>query len=164
LRIPITPPREPELDLVVEDGNNPPLDLRSVVAEFAEMPWIYFEAPAGAVVARYDDRRASAPSYDLEAARASIRISDVPVATWGEPHETSVAAAPLLATPMPETGAQIDPAAFGFGVRCQGPRLLRSRSISDARAQPGTVITVCRRADRRRRRTACVSSSGEKSH
>ena len=44
LRVRIAPPAEPELDLIVEDGNNPPLDLRKVSAVFAELPWIYFEA------------------------------------------------------------------------------------------------------------------------
>jgi Protein of unknown function (DUF3999) len=114
LRIPIVPPREPELDLVVDDGNNPPLDLKRVVADFAEMPWIYFEAPASAVVARYGDPRAASPSYDLEAARPSVSISNVPVATWGEPRELTAPAAPLPAAPMPDTGAEIDAEGFRF--------------------------------------------------
>ena len=50
---PIDAPIEAELDLVVDDGDNPPLDLRAITAEFAELPWIYFEAPEGALAARY---------------------------------------------------------------------------------------------------------------
>lgn len=114
LRVPIASPREPELDLVVEDGNNPPLDLKGVVAEFAEMPWIYFEAPSAPVVARYGDSRAAAPSYDLEAARGSIRIAEVPEAKWGEPREMAASSSPAPPAPMPDTGAAIDPAGFRF--------------------------------------------------
>jgi hypothetical protein len=113
-RIPIAPPREPELDLVIDDGNNPRLELKGVVAEFAEMPWIYFEAPSAPVVARYGDPRAAAPSYDLEAARGSIRIAEVPEAKWGEPHEMAAPSSPATPAVMPETGAPIDPAGFRF--------------------------------------------------
>ena len=53
LRIGLEPPSEAQLDLEVDDGNNPPLDLRGVTAELVAMPWVYFDAPAGAVTARY---------------------------------------------------------------------------------------------------------------
>jgi hypothetical protein len=114
LRIPILPPREPELDLVVDDGNNPPLDLKAIAAVFAELPWIYFEAPGPAAVARYGDAGASAPMYDLEAARPSIRIDDVPQASWGEPRPlTEPPPRPReAATPPPDPGAPIDLAGF----------------------------------------------------
>jgi hypothetical protein len=110
LRIPIVPPREPEIELVVDDGNNPPLDLTGVEAVFAELPWIYFEAPGTAVVARYGDARAAAPLYDLEAARSSLRIEDVPEARWGEPHEITPPAA--ASARLADTGAPVDPAGF----------------------------------------------------
>src|SRR4029079_13579708 len=45
LQVPIQPPSQSEIDLVVEDGSNPPLELHSVAAVFAEMPWIYVDAP-----------------------------------------------------------------------------------------------------------------------
>lgn len=111
LRIPIWPPREAALALVIDDGNNPPLDLKAIVADFAELPWIYFEAPGGPIVARYGDRRATAPSYDLEAARDSIRIAEVPDASWGPARETT-APAPAPNTPMSDTGASIDVSGF----------------------------------------------------
>ena len=47
LRVPIAAPAEAEIDLTIEDGANEPLDLRGVSVVFAELPWIYFEAPAG---------------------------------------------------------------------------------------------------------------------
>lgn len=114
LRVPISAPQEAEIDLMVEDGNNPPLDLRGVAAEFAELPWIYFEAPAAApVVARYGDPRARTPSYDLEAARQTIKIGEVADAKWMEPRE---APAPVeaAAPPMPDAGAPLDAAGFRY--------------------------------------------------
>ena len=107
LRVAVTPPREAELEVVIDDGNNPPLDLKGVAAEFAELPWIYFEAPGDPLVARYGSSGEAAPSYDLEAVRPSIRIAEVPDASWGEPRAlTSSRTAP--ATAMPETGPPID--------------------------------------------------------
>lgn len=53
LRIPIAAPSEAGIDLVIEDGGNPPLEVTGAAAEFAELPWIYLEAPAGPVVAKY---------------------------------------------------------------------------------------------------------------
>jgi hypothetical protein len=82
LRVTIAPPAEAEIDLTVEDGNNPPLDLRKVSAVFAELPWIYLQASSPTIVARYGDRTASAPTYDLEAARASIDLSRTREARW----------------------------------------------------------------------------------
>jgi hypothetical protein len=72
LRIPISQPREPQLDLVIDDGDNPPLQLTGVTVVFAELPWIYFEAPGGVIAARYGDPRLAAPRYDLEAVRNSV--------------------------------------------------------------------------------------------
>jgi hypothetical protein len=114
LRIPISPPREPELSLIVEDGSNPPLEVSGATLEFAELPWIYFEAPGGAVTARYGDRRARAPKYDLEAARESIRLETVSEARWGAPPEprTSEPAAAPAGAPAP--GAPLDPSSFSF--------------------------------------------------
>lgn len=111
LRVPIVPPREPEITLVIEDGSNPPLDLRAVQAEFAELPWIYFEAPAGPVRALYGDPRAQAPRYDLEAARASIGIGDVAEAKWEEPR-TSAAPPPPAPQNVADAGAPLDAGSF----------------------------------------------------
>ena len=61
LRIPIDSPVEPQLDLVIDDGNNPASDVRGVTAIFAELPWIYFESPGDAVVARYGNPSLQAP-------------------------------------------------------------------------------------------------------
>lgn len=112
LRVPISPPREPQIDLVVEDGSNPPLDLRGVSLEFAELPWIYFEAAGGPLTAQYGRAGATAPKYDLEAARGSLRLADVPEAQWGEPRATVETTSPPSQPAFPQSGASIDPATF----------------------------------------------------
>jgi hypothetical protein len=84
LRIPIDPPVEPQLDLVIEDGNNLPSDVRSIIAVLAELPWIYFESTGDVIVARYGAASLQAPKYDLEAVRATLAIDKTMDATWGE--------------------------------------------------------------------------------
>jgi hypothetical protein len=113
LRIPITPPQEAQLDLVVEDGDNPPLELQGVTAVFAELPWIYFDSAAGTITARYGDARLDRPTYDLEAARADIPRATVARAAWGEERAIaeSEAAAPL---PLPDAGSSLEAGNFRY--------------------------------------------------
>ncbi|MBI2837997.1 MAG: DUF3999 family protein [Acidobacteria bacterium] len=88
LRIPIARPEEPELELVVEDGDNAPLDLIAVRAELAPLPWIYFESEAGAaLVARYGGAGYSAPRYDIEAKRELVAGAVVAEAQWSPARE-----------------------------------------------------------------------------
>src|SRR5262249_9575943 len=84
MRLPITPPTEAQLDLEVGDGDNPPLDLRGVTAVLAQLPWIYLEAPAATLIARYGNSTLSAPRYDIEATREQIHIETVAAAAWGD--------------------------------------------------------------------------------
>ena len=114
LRISIGAPAEPEVELAIEDGDNPPLNLKSVSAVFAELPWIYFEGDGGALVARYGDPALTAPHYDLEATRLSIHIENVPEATWGEARSLTPSEPAPAAAAMPIGGAPIDPAMFGY--------------------------------------------------
>jgi hypothetical protein len=115
MRIPIAPPTEGEIDLIIEDGNNAPLDVSGVTIVFDELPWIYFEAPEGPVVARYGDPSAVRPTYDLEAVRAALHIESVKDARWGEARRMAARAdsAPA-ASPMPETGSVVDADLFSF--------------------------------------------------
>ena len=109
LRVPIEAPIEAEIDLVVDDGDNPPLDVRAITAEFAELPWIYFEAPEGALAARYGNPSLPAPKYDLEAARPALRIETATDAAWGVPRaRTADENAVNAASPMPTVGAPVD--------------------------------------------------------
>jgi hypothetical protein len=102
-----------ELDLAIDDGNNPPLALTAIVARFAAQPWIYFEAPAGTpLVARYGNERLAAPRYDLEAARKHLDLAHVASATWSEaPRDV---ASPVAATDTIASlqGAAVDRGAF----------------------------------------------------
>ena len=61
----LEPPTEPELDLVFDDGDNPPIDLQGVTAVFAELPWIYFESQPGTLIARYGNPKAAATADAL---------------------------------------------------------------------------------------------------
>jgi hypothetical protein len=103
LRIAIAPPAEAEIELIVDDGNNAPLELRRISAVFAELPWIYFETSTPIIVARYGDHLAAAPTYDLEAARASIDLPRTAEARWDSPR--SLGAAPAASAPAPAISA-----------------------------------------------------------
>jgi hypothetical protein len=113
LRVYIQPPVEPELDLVIDDGNNPPLDLRGVTARFAELPWIYFESK-GTALARYGNSTLPPPRYDLEAVRPSLRIEQVPEARWGEPRARTDVDNQTSAAGLPTVGATIDATKFKY--------------------------------------------------
>jgi hypothetical protein len=117
LDIPLNPPVEPRLDLVVDDGDNPPLEIRSISAVFAEQPWIYFESDGTALTARYGSPALISPRYDLEVMRDSLRngIMAVADAAWGEARTRTAeeqASGPPPA--LPTAGASLDPALFGY--------------------------------------------------
>ena len=107
LRVRIQPPSEPDLELVFDDGDNAPIDLQGVTAVFAELPWIYFEAQPGTLIARYGNAKAVAPRYDLEAMRASIPDTVSP-ASWGpESERPATATTSGAAPPMPTRGSAL---------------------------------------------------------
>jgi hypothetical protein len=117
LRVEIAPPTESELQLLIEDGSNPPLEVKRVLAAMAELPVIYLEAKSTGIVARYGDRGLQKPVYDLEAIRGSIDIARVPDAQWGSPRAL-VKGAPAV----PDTGVPPQP---GGTVDLSGFRHLR---------------------------------------
>ncbi|HKH74719.1 MAG TPA: DUF3999 family protein [Vicinamibacterales bacterium] len=115
IRIPIASPEEPLLDLVIDEGNNPPSEVRGITAVFAELPWIYFESTSNTVIARYGNPSLKAPRYDLEAVRQTAPIATTMEATWGEARlrgesEKVSSVAPAL----PTVGATVDPATFRY--------------------------------------------------
>jgi hypothetical protein len=113
LRIPLSPPSEAELELVIDDGSNPPLDLIGINAAFAPLPFIYFESERGeALLARYGQPRLNAPRYDLEAVRDSVYAIAMATARWGEPRESAPTAAAPEAVALHRTGAPIDAKTF----------------------------------------------------
>jgi hypothetical protein len=109
LRIPLAQPSEAELELVIDDGSNPPLDLIGINAVFAPLPFIYFESQRGeALFARYGQSRLNAPRYDLEAVRDSVYTIAMAPARWGEQRESAPTAAAPAAVALHHTGAAID--------------------------------------------------------
>jgi len=116
LRLPIEPLAEAQLDLDVEDGDNPPLDLKGVTAVFGELPWIYFESSGGTITARYGNDSLAPPRYDIEAARGQVRIETVTEAKWGDPRTRTAEenAASGAAPPLPTLGAPLDANLFRY--------------------------------------------------
>jgi Protein of unknown function (DUF3999) len=113
LRVPIAGLTEAEVDLEVDDGSNPPLEVRGITAVFAELPWVYLESDGTALTARYGNASLRAPKYDLEAARNTVKIEQVPEAKWGEarrrePEENT------QPTPLPAAGSAIEPSLFRY--------------------------------------------------
>ena len=115
LRIPIDRPEGPDLDLVVDDGDNPRLDLLFVQAELAPQPWIYFESADGqTLTARFGDPKLTAPRYDLEAMRESV-VAPAAEALWGEVRGIQhVEEEPPTGDGIPSTGATLDVAGFRY--------------------------------------------------
>jgi hypothetical protein len=113
MRIPIAPPAEAQLELVVDDGNNPPLDITGASAIFATLPFIFFESNGDTLVARYGDPHAAAPHYDLEAERERVRSLTLAPARWGSRRDLAPTAADS-GTSLPTGGAAIDVGAFRY--------------------------------------------------
>jgi hypothetical protein len=114
LRIPIAAPAETELDLVVEDGDNPPLGITAVRLELADLPSIFLDSKGVPVVARFGNGTVQAPSYDLEAARNALDIDSVATGEWEPVHEIAAPAAPAPSVDLPATGAAIDAETFRY--------------------------------------------------
>jgi Protein of unknown function (DUF3999) len=121
LRIPVETPTEADLELTIQDGANPPLDVKRVSAVLAVLPWIYFEAPPGPIVARFGNRTLAAPVYDLEAVRASVDLGNVPEAKWGASSTRAAATQTRAGAPLPTVGAALDPSGFTFSRVLESP-------------------------------------------
>jgi hypothetical protein len=113
LRIPITPPSEAQLELAVDDGNNPPLDVTGATAVFATLPFVFFESTGAPLVARYGDERLEPPSYDLEAERERVPSLTLATAHWGAAGEIAPPAAESTVA-LPIAGAAIDAKTFHY--------------------------------------------------
>ena len=112
LKVPIAPPGETEVHLLIDDSSNPPLEVRRVLGTLAQLPAIYFEAPAGDLLARYGDKTLHAPTYDLEAVRESIEISRLPEARWSAARALVESEAVPPEGPGIQPGGTIDAAGF----------------------------------------------------
>ena len=145
LAVPVSKPGEVELELVVDDGNNSPLALTSIEARLAPLPWIWFEATASNVTARYGNLRLEPPTYDIEASRTSIARTTPPRAKWGSSARPSATEAAETETIASFRGAAVNRADFRYnrtvaaapaGVArlfLDADVLARSRQIADVR-------------------------------
>jgi hypothetical protein len=113
LTIPIAPPSEAQLELTVDDGNNPPLDVTGATAVFATLPFVFFESDGRRLVARYGSDRVAAPRYDLEAERERVPSLTLATARWDTAREVASASSDSV-VPMPTVGAAIDPESFRY--------------------------------------------------
>ena len=115
VRVPVTPPRGAELEVTVDDGDNPPLELVEVTAVFAPQPWIYLEPKATTPLsAHYGNAKLTAPHYDLEAARSGLEKVKPALASWGAPKPSSPPPPPEPAPSLALVGAPLDAVGFGY--------------------------------------------------
>ena len=115
LRIPIETPTTAQLELEVDDGDNPPLDLLSVEAELAELPFIYLESEKGGTLVARWAIGAHAPRYDLESARERAARGAASVGAWGEARPASAESEALgLADSLPGVGPPLETSPFGY--------------------------------------------------
>ncbi|PYQ67962.1 MAG: hypothetical protein DMF53_00800 [Acidobacteria bacterium] len=113
LRIPVSQPEGADLELTVDDGSNPPLELAGVAAELAPLPWIYFEAAGTApLTARFGDPKAAAPRYDLEALRDQVAHARTAASRWGEVRDLQPREGEAVESPLPALGAPLDTSKF----------------------------------------------------
>ncbi|MDB4891680.1 MAG: hypothetical protein JWL61_3535 [Gemmatimonadetes bacterium] len=122
LRIPISSPTGAELDLVIDDHDNPPLDVHGIRMIFAPLPYIFFESASGAELrATYGTERRGPivpPRYDLEALRDTVKGIAAASATWGVARETRVVAAVAPPSALYSApGAPLDASGFAFARR-----------------------------------------------
>jgi hypothetical protein len=115
MSIPIASPQEAQIDLVIEDGNNPPLDITEISAFFAYLPWIYFEsADTKPLTARYGYPNLEEPRYDLEAARTSAVKAHTAEARWEAEAQRRPAVESSASNEMPGLGPAIDSGGFRY--------------------------------------------------
>lgn len=145
LAVPVSRPGEVDLELVVDDGNNPPLALTGIEARLAPLPWIWFEAAGGNVTVRYGNTRLEPPTYDVEASRSSIARSLPPLAKWGSDARPSATEAGETETIASFRGAPVNRADFRYNrtiaaapagvarLLLDADVLARSRQIADVR-------------------------------
>ena len=113
LVVPVERPSEAAVEIEVDDGSNPPLDLREIRAVFGRLPWIYFESRNGeTLTARFGAPGLSAPRYDLEAARPSVEGRPQLRATWRERRDSAGPAGGPPASVAVPGGGPIDPKPF----------------------------------------------------
>jgi hypothetical protein len=157
LRIPIEAPTEAQLELTVDDGDNPPLVLTGVTAIFATLPFIYFESDGQPLVARYGNERLAAPRYDLEALRDTIPSLAMADAMWGARRDRTPVAEAAAVTPLPIAGAPIEVEKFRYARSIPGGARGLAAVRLDAAALAHTHFADLRIADAQGRQIPYLS-------
>lgn len=161
MEIAISYPAEDELEIEIDDGDNPPLDLKRITARFAPQPWIYFESADGSeLTARYGAPGLRTPRYDLEALRQALGSEmlarNVHVARFGAGRELVVTAPAeeLAIADAVGGGAKIDldgfqtrrgvmPGPLGLNALRLDPAVLAgSGHLGDLRIVDGSAVQV----------------------
>ena len=143
LRVPIQVPNGTQIDLVIDDGSNLPLELTGVAAIVRPQPWIYFDSPDGQpLVARLGNPALTAPRYDLEAVRPNLPAIAAVAASWGAAPELrttrsagDVSLESLGGAPLgpPLVGADLDVSRFRYARKIPaGPPGLTALSLDAA--------------------------------
>lgn len=162
LAVEIRGPEGQDLDIAVEDGNNPSLSLAAVFARLAPLPWIYFESADGkSLTARYGSPSLSAPRYDLEASRDLVSEGGAPAqARWGE-QRVLAPDADRAASPLPATGAPVDTRKFRHARRVPpGPPGLTALLLDDSCSPAPPTSPTCASRIRPAARSLTCSKSG----
>ena len=159
MEIEISRPTETEVEIEIDDGDNPPLELRTITARFAPQPWIYFESPDGKMLrARYGAPGLRAPFYDLEALRGTLGpeglARGVGYASFGETRSVVVRSVEPAIADAVGTGARIDLRGFQTrraveqgplglnAVRLDAAVLAGSSRLDDLRIVDGSSVQV----------------------
>ncbi len=159
MEIEISRPTETEVEIEIDDGDNPPLELRTITARFAPQPWIYFESPDGKMLrARYGAPGLRAPFYDLEALRGTLGpeglARGVGYASFGETRSVVVRSVEPAIADAVGTGAKIDLRGFQTrraveqgplglnAVRLDAAVLAGSSRLDDLRIVDGSSVQV----------------------
>ncbi len=159
MEIEISRPTETEVEIEIDDGDNPPLELRTITARFAPQPWIYFESPDGKMLrARYGAPGLRAPFYDLEALRGTLGpeglARGVRYARFGETRSVVVRSVEPAIADAVGTGAKIDLREFQTrraveqgplglnAVRLDAAVLAGSSRLDDLRIVDGSSVQV----------------------
>jgi hypothetical protein len=161
MEVPVRRPREAEVEIEIDDGDNPPLEPMTVSARFEAQPWIYFESPDGAALtARYGAPGLQPPSYDLEVLRSTPGPGALAEAArdarWGPSQPLEAPSRDLPASIGDAVGAgaaielegfrtrrAVEPGPVGLNaLRLDSAVLARSRRLEDLRIVDVAAVQV----------------------
>src|SRR5581483_8900 len=145
MAVPVTQPESRELEIVVDDANNPPLAITDISAKLRPLPWIVFVSADGqAVTVRSGDSQLEAPHYDLEASRATLARTPAPLAHFASPASPVSAPQAETTTIASLRGAVVDRKEYRFArsVPSSAPGVSRLQLDADVLARARNAADV----------------------